>query len=107
VSRALARRRRAGLGNPIGSSDVSDALGYLAIGGLVGAGLGALVGGPTVGTGALNGAASGVAITGVGGLVVAIFSEKNRSPGLATAGIGLGGLVLFGIVTSLVGKAAA
>jgi hypothetical protein len=104
VSRALARRRHRGLGNPIGSSDVSDALGYLAIGGLVGAGLGALVGGPTLATGALNGAASGVAITGVGGLVVAIFSEKNRSPGLATAGIGLGGLVLFGVVTSLVNR---
>lgn len=104
----LARRRRTGLGNPnIGSSDVSTALGYLAIGGLAGAGLGAVLGGPTVAQGALNGATTGVAVTGVGGLVVAIVSDKNRGAGLAAAGIGLGGLVLLGVAVSLVNRTAA
>jgi hypothetical protein len=97
----LAKRNRKGLGNPIGSDDVGSALGYLALGGLIGAGLGAITI-PDRAYGALNGAATGVAVTGVGGLVVAIFSDKNRGAGLATAGIGLGGLALVGLVGGLV-----
>jgi hypothetical protein len=101
MSRSLARRRT-GLGNPttIGSDDVGSAVGYLGLGALVGAGLGALTYTPRT-QGALGGATTGVALTGVGGLVVAIASDKNRGAGLATAGIGLGGLVLVGIVAGL------
>ena len=107
MSRPLARRRT-GLGNPtaIGSDDVGSAIGYLGLGALVGAGLGALAFVPRA-QGALGGAASGVAVTGVGGLVVAIVSDKNRGAGLATAGIGLGGLVLVGLVGGIARGAAA
>ena len=101
MSRALAYRRRTGLGNPsIGSDDVGTAFGYLGLGALVGAGLGALTYVPRT-QGALGGATTGVALTGVGGLVVAIVSDKNRGAGIATAGIGLGGLALLGIVAGV------
>ena len=42
----LARRRRTGLGNPIGSDDISRGVGWLGIGALVGAGLGAALSTP-------------------------------------------------------------
>jgi hypothetical protein len=101
----LARRRRTGLArarrNPSTEDAVTSALGALTLGALVGAGAGALTQTPAA-TGALTGAESGVAVTGVGGLVVAIFSEKNRLTGLVTAGMGLGGLAILGVVTSIV-----
>lgn len=102
MSRSLVRRRRTGLSNPnIGSNDVGTAVGYLGLGALIGAGLGALTYTPRT-QGALGGAATGVAVTGVGGLVVGIVSDKNRGAGIAAAGIGLGGLALLGLVGSLV-----
>lgn len=106
MSRSLARRRT-GLGNPtIGSDDIGSAVGYLGLGALVGAGLGALTFVPRT-EGALGGAATGVAVTSVGGIVVAIVSDKNRGAGIATAGIGLGGLVLLGLVGGIVRGATA
>jgi hypothetical protein len=107
----LARRRRTGLArrNPYETENaVSSAIGALALGALVGAGAGALTQTPAA-TGALNGAQVGVAVTGVGGLVVSIFSERSRMAGLATAGIGLGSLALFGLAQNVLamGKPAA
>jgi hypothetical protein len=99
-------RRRSGLGNPIGSDDISRGVGWLGIGALVGAGLGAALSTPRT-TGALNGGASGVAITSIGGLVVAAFSPSNRGAGIAAAGIGLGSLAIIGVTMSLVGSARA
>jgi hypothetical protein len=92
----LARR---GFGNP-DTSGVPTALTWLGGGAVVGAGLGALTQ-PNRPVGALNGAASGVALVGVGGLVVAIFDKSARPAGFATAGIGLGGLALLGLVMNL------
>ena len=106
MSRSLARRRQTGLSNPnIGSNDVGTAVGYLGLGALVGAGLGAVAYVPRT-QGALGGATTGVAVTGLGGLIVAIVSDKNRGAGLATAGIGLGGLVLLGLVGGIARGAA-
>lgn len=98
------RRRRVGLArsNPYETENaVSSAIGALALGALVGAGAGALTQSPAA-TGALNGAQVGVAVTGVGGLIVSIFSERSRMAGLATAGIGLGTLALFGLATNII-----
>jgi hypothetical protein len=97
------KRRRTGLArrNPYETENaVSSAIGALALGGLVGAGAGALTQSPAA-QGALNGAQVGVAVTGVGGLVVSIFSERSRMAGLATAGIGLGSLALFGLAANV------
>ncbi len=96
-------RRNVGIGNP-SSSDVATALHWLGGGAVVGAALGAITTAPIT-TGALNGAAGGVAIVGVGGLVVAIFDKSARPAGFATAGIGLGGLALLGLVGALVSPA--
>lgn len=100
--RSLARRRGVGLArsrrNP--SSPIGAAIGALTLGGLIGAGLGAVVA-PPAATGALTGAQSGVGVTGLGGLLVGIFSERNRMAGLTTAGIGLGGLALLGLAQTL------
>lgn len=100
---AKKRNRRRIRRNPsYGSTEtaVSSALGALILGALVGAGAGALTQSPAA-TGALTGAESGVAVTAVGGLVVSIFSDKNRLSGLATAGIGLGGLALFAVASNI------
>jgi hypothetical protein len=100
---AKKRNRRRARRNPsYGSTEtaVSSALGALILGALVGAGAGALTQSPAA-TGALTGAESGVAVTAVGGLVVSIFSDKNRLSGLATAGIGLGGLALFAVASNI------
>jgi len=78
---------------------------WLTGGALVGAGLGALTTTPRT-TGALNGATTGVAIVAVGGIITAIFSKKYRDVGITAAGIGLGGLVLAGIISSLIPKPA-
>jgi hypothetical protein len=102
----LARRRHRGLGNPAASSDVGTAFTWLGGGAIVGAGLGALTQTPRP-AGALNGAAAGVALVGVGGLVVAIIDPSSRSSGFATAGIGLGGLALLGLTMSLIKPATA
>lgn len=103
----LARRSHRGLGNPIAySGDVPTALTWLGGGAVVGAGLGALTAANKP-TGALQGAMSGVALVGVGGLVVAVFSKANRPAGFATAGIGLGGLALLGLATNLIKPATA
>jgi hypothetical protein len=103
------RRRRTGLAlakrNPSTENAVTSALGALTLGGLIGAGAGALTQTPAA-TGALTGAESGVAVVGVGGLVVAIFSDRSRLTGLVTAGMGLGGLALLGIITSIVQRPA-
>ena len=96
----LTRRRRTGLGNPVDSSGVPTALTWLGGGAVVGAGLGALTA-PNKPVGALSGAMSGVALVGVGGLIVAVVSKPNRPAGFATAGIGLGGLAILGLVTSI------
>ena len=98
----LARRRHRGLGNPVNSSDLSTTFKWLGGGALVGAGLGALTYRPVT-SGALGGAYAGVAIVGVGGIVVAVVSAQNRSEGIATAGIGLGGLALLGLVQNIAG----
>ena len=103
----MKRRRRTGLtryvrANP-DSGAIPTAIGALTLGALVGAGAGAITQAPAA-TGALNGAEVGVAVTGVGGLVVAIFSAKSRMSGLATAGIGLGSLALLGLATNLLAK---
>jgi hypothetical protein len=98
-------KRRVGIG-AVDSSGVSTALTWLGGGAVVGAGLGALTAANKP-TGALSGAMSGVALVGVGGLVVAVISKANRPAGFATAGIGLGGLALLGLATSLIKPAIA
>lgn len=81
---------------------VSSALAWLGGAAIIGAGIGALSLPTDRARGALGGAESGLALVGIGGLVVAIFSPKSREAGLATAGIGLGGLALLGIAMSIV-----
>jgi hypothetical protein len=98
------RRRSTGLARVRRNPDpgaVPSAIGALTLGALVGAGAGAITQSPAA-QGALAGTQVGVAVTGVGGLLVAIFSEKSRMAGLATAGIGLGGLALFGLASTLI-----
>jgi hypothetical protein len=46
------------------------------------------------GAAALNGAVVGTSVATLGGLLVAIFSAKNRETALETAGIGLGALIV-------------
>jgi hypothetical protein len=99
--RSLARRRGVGLARRNPPSPIGSAIGALTLGGLIGAGLGAVVA-PPAATGALTGAQSGIGVTGLGGLIVGIFSERHRMAGLTTAGVGLGGLALLGLAQTLI-----
>lgn len=101
VQRENRRRHR----NPQASS-MAEAGAWLTGGALVGAGIGALSQTPAT-TGALTGATSGVALVGVGGILVAIFSKKHRDAGITAAGLGLGGLVIAGLLSAIVGRVTA
>lgn len=90
------RRRRK---NP--DSAVETALTWLGGGAAVGGGLGAIFNTQDRAMGALAGAESGVAVVGLGGLLLAVFDKPKRSEGFAAAGIGLGGLVLLGIAMGI------
>jgi hypothetical protein len=46
---------------------------------------------------ALGGATAMLGLTTLGGLIVALVSKENRDAALATAGIGLLGIVVFGV----------
>lgn len=63
--------------------------------GTVGAALNNNPMGPSV----VNGARVGTAVATVGGLLVAIFSKKNRETALETAGIGVGALLVENLLT--------
>ncbi|MDE2102697.1 MAG: hypothetical protein KGL39_35965 [Patescibacteria group bacterium] len=86
--------------------DLETALTWVAGASVVGGGLGA-VGSAMNNTAALpsveNGAGVGVALVTLGGLVVAIANPRAREEGLATAGMGLGALILGAVVSRVVG----
>jgi hypothetical protein len=105
--RRLSRRRDRGLAyaNPTSSSAIGGALGYLGLGAAVGGGLGALGGAMSKPQdllgGAVGGGSVGVGATALGGFVVGLVSPKNRNVGFATAGIGLGALILVNLATNI------
>ena len=100
--RKAGKSRRRGRRNP--TSTTGTALGYLAEAAVVGAVVGAIFNLSAPGPSALSGAQSGVALAGIGGLLFGIFDKKKRDVGFVTAGVGLGGLVLLSIVSSLIPK---
>lgn len=113
MSKALARRRRTGLGNP--GSAVGDALPWVGGAALVGAALSATAGavastgtstGTSIAYNSLAGASGGSGLAMLGGIVVALVSPKNRNAGLAAIGLGLGGSVLFGLGAGMVASKA-
>lgn len=86
--------------------DIETALTWVAGGSIVGGGLGA--GGAAINNTAVvpaleYGAGVGVGLVTIGGLVVALANPKAREEGLATAGLGLGALILGAIVGRVVG----
>lgn len=87
-------------------SDLSEALMWTAGGIVVGGGIGA-VGSAMNNNPALpsieNGAGVGVALVTVGGLVVALANPRAREEGLATAGLGVGALILGAIASKVMG----
>jgi hypothetical protein len=115
----LARRphRKVVRRNPIG--DTGRAIGYLTTGGLIGAGAGAVmnaIGSPCgdknpallcgAGWGAVQGASWGLGIVSLGALVVAAANDRKRELGLVTAGLGLGGLIILGVASSMIARSA-
>lgn len=90
--------------NPMG--DIAEAVAWVAGGTIVGGGLGA-VGAAMNNNPALpsveNGAGVGVALVTVGGLVVALANPRAREEGLATAGLGVGALILGAIASKVMG----
>jgi hypothetical protein len=87
--------------------DLAEAVTWVAGGTVVGGGLGA-VGSAFNNTPVLpcveNGAAVGVGVVIVGGLLVALANPRAREEGLATAGLGFGALIFGGIVSRVVGS---
>lgn len=87
-------------------SDLETAVTWIVGSAVVGGGLGA-AGSALNNTPALpgveNGAGVGVALVSLGGLVVALANPRAREEGLATAGLGLGALILGAIVGKVVG----
>jgi hypothetical protein len=101
------------------SGDAGRAVGYLATGGVIGAGAGAILNAlnspcagqnPALlcgaGWGAVQGASWGLGIVSLGALVVAAANERKRELGLVTAGLGLGGLIVLGVASSMVARTA-
>jgi hypothetical protein len=86
--------------------DLETALTWIGGGAVVGGGLGA-AGSALNNTPALpgveNGAGVGVALVSLGALVVAVANPRAREESLATAGLGLGALILGAIVGRVVG----
>jgi hypothetical protein len=69
------------------------------------AGGGAVIGGivnPPFGSGALNGAGLGFALTGIGGLAWGLIAPGSRDFMFPVAGVGLAGLLILQITTTLV-----
>lgn len=97
MSKALARRRRLAHRNPLAKHGVGDAISTTALFGLVGGGIGAAIHTPR-GAGAVAGAQGGLALLGLGGLVVALVSKPLREQALVTTGVSLGGVLLLGAV---------
>jgi hypothetical protein len=109
--RSMTRHRDRGLAyaNPASGSAIGSALGYLGLGAGIGAGVGALGGAlskpPEVLGGAVAGGSVGVGVTALGGFIVGLVSVKNRNAGFATAGIGLGGLILINLASNIASNA--
>lgn len=104
---SLARRGRRGVAkfNPTSDSAIGGALGYLGLGAIAGSGLGALGGAMSkpadIVGGAVAGGSTGVGVVAVGGFIVGLVSARNRNVGFASAGIGLGALVLMNLATNI------
>lgn len=87
---------------------MDTAIKWLGGGALVGGALGAFVGigaGPTNNTiaSAMGGAASAVGLVAIGGLVYGLVEPKDRDAAFATAGLGLAGSILLGVITNMRG----
>lgn len=107
MSRKIARRHDRGLAyaNPMKGDAITSGLVALGVGAGVGGGLGAIGGSmqtpsDAVG-GAVAGASVGAGLTALGGFVVGLVSQKHRNAGFAAAGLGLGGLLVLNLVTTL------
>jgi hypothetical protein len=102
-SRALARRNPADWG--AGARNVGLSAGA---GAALGAGSAAISASPTLAVwpnGILLGAATGVGLATVAGVVVGLVSTKYRSEAFATAGVGLAELIVAGVTERFVGFA--
>lgn len=95
--RRLARR------NP-SRSPVAAAAGTDALFAVVGGAIGAATHTPRA-QGAVAGAQGGLALASLGSLVVAAVSKPLREQALVTAGVGLGGILLLGLVASVTASA--
>jgi hypothetical protein len=109
MSKALSRRRRyrAGIArvNPTSRPAITTALKWLGGGAIVGGTAGAIgsasgASSANMMTGVIGGAAAGVGLVSLGGLVVALASAPNRNAGLATAGVGLATLLVTQLITT-------
>jgi hypothetical protein len=104
MSRALARRprRRRNPGSELGTGlvnvGVAAAAGAAVDAGLSGAFNRAEI--PVWPNATLEGASAGAGLATLGGVIVALVSSRYRNEGLATAGVGLGVLVVMSIVKS-------
>jgi hypothetical protein len=115
MSRRLARRSRRDRGlayaNPLSNDAIGKAIGYLGLGAGIGAGVGGIGGAvakpPEILGGAVAGGSVGVGVTALGGFVVGLVSPRNRDAGFATAGIGLGALILVNLAASIASNASA
>jgi hypothetical protein len=108
--RSITRRDRGlAYANPTSGDAIGVALGYLGLGAGIGAGVGALEGAlqkpPEILGGAVAGGSVGIGVTALGGFIVGLVSPNNRNAGFATAGIGLGGLILINLASNIAANA--